>query len=361
VPARRLLLLGLALSVFFPLGACQRSGPVTREELHVFGSITDVEIRGTDTAHAEAAIAEASAMLNQREREWHPWKPSDLTRINAAFRAGQSVQAPPSIINLLRRSQNYAVSSSGLFDPGVGGLVELWGFHTSTFPVTTPVPTLDQVAEWLRTHPSVLDVSIQGDRLYSRNPAVQLDFDAVAEGAATSEIIAIFQRRGIKHALIGLGGDMMALGDGDGDGVPWVVGMKDPYGGALGSVELGDNEAFYTSGNYNKFREAANGARWGHILDPRTGMPARGAAATAVLVNDPILADAASTALMAGGPAGFARIVKQMKLGCALMVTEENELLITRAMRARMQFLRDPVALGAAVDSGADCRLQKGG
>lgn len=348
MPRRALLLIGLCL-----LAACQRSGPVTSEQLHVFGSVADIEIRGSSPAVAEAAIAEASARLVQREREWHAWKPSDLTRINAAFRVGQSAPAPASIIEMVRRSQEFAVSSDGLLDPSVGGLVELWGFHTSEFPVTTPSPSLEQVQGWVRARPRIRDVRIEGDRLASRNPAVQLDFNAIAEGAAAAEIDTIFRRRGIRHALISLGGDVLALGDGQGR--PWQVGMKDPYGGALGMVELGDREAFFNSGNYNKFRQAANGGRWGHILDPRTGMPARGAAATAVLANDPVLADAASTALMAAGPAGFRRIVTQMKIGCALMVTEENELLITRGMRARMQFLREPVSLGDPIDLGPGC------
>lgn len=335
------------------LTSCERGGPATRETLHVFGGITEIEIRGSDPAVAEAAIAEASARLSLREREWHAWKPSDLTRINAAFRIGQSAQAPASIIDLVRRSQKFAVASDGLFDPAVGGLVELWGFHTSDFPVRTPAPTLDQVNTWVRAHPRILEVRIEGDRLLSANPAVQLDFDAIAEGAAAAEILTIFRKRGIQHALISLGGDVAALGDGDGR--PWQVGMRDPYGGALGSVQLGDNESFFISGNYNKFRNTSAGSRWGHILDPRSGMPARGSAATAVLTDDPLLADAASTALMAAGPAGFERLVKQMKLGCALMVTEENELLITRGMRTRMSFLREPVALGNPINTGSSC------
>lgn len=342
-----LLALGLGLS------ACDRGGPVTREQLHVFGGTTDIEIRGAPADVAQAAIADAAARLNQREREWHAWQPSDLTRINAAFRAGQPAAAPASVRDLVALSQKFAVSSDGLFDPAIGGLVEMWGFHTSQFPVQTPPPSLDQVTAWLTRHPRILDVGIEGDTLFSRNPAVQLDFDAIAEGAAAAEVMEVFSKHGVRHALISLGGDVSALGDGNGQ--PWVVGMRDPYGGVLGSVELGDHEAFFSSGSYNKFRQTPGGGRWGHILDPRSGMPARGAAATAVLSNDPVLADAASTALMAAGPAGFEHVVTQMKLGCALMVTEENELLVTRGMRARMTLLREPVALGAALDTGPNC------
>lgn len=344
--------LSLILAVLL-LAACQRHGDAVQEKLQVFGSETDIEVRGSPRDEAMLAIADASQLLTQREREWHAWETSDLTRINAALRDGQTVQAPPSIIAMLGRAKALVRSSDGLFDPAVGGLVELWGFHTSEFPVRTPPPTLAQIEQW-RTQPAHLSqLRIDGDRLRTANRGLQLDFNAIAEGMATEEVAQRFRQRGIRHALIGMGGDVYAVGDGDGE--PWQVGMKDPYGGALGWVELGDGEAFYNSGNYNKFREGTDGARWGHILDPRTGMPARGAAAAAVLHRDPVLADAASTALMVGGPASFERIARQMKLGCALMVTEENELLITTALRKRMQFIREPIALGEPLDLGPEC------
>lgn len=323
------------------------------ERLQVYGAATDVEIRGTSRDRAEAAIAEIGANLRQREKEWHAWQPSDLTRINAAFAAGRSAPAPDSVVSLLRRSQALARDSDGLFDPAVGGLVEMWGFHTLELPIRSPEPTPPQIQQWLQAHPSVLDVEVHDRVLSSRNPAVQLDFDALSEGASEQIAIGILRRHGIAHALITMGNDYTSLGNGSGEA--WTVELKDPFGGTLGSIDLADTEALFTSGNYNKFRDAPNGGRWGHVLDPRTGYPARGAAAVAVLHADPILADAASTTLMAGGPAEFAHLASKLKLGCAMMVTEENELLITRGMQARMHFQRDPIPLGAPLDLGPAC------
>ena len=40
----------------------------------------------------------------------------------------------------------------------------------------------------------------------------------------------------------------------------------------------------------------------------------------------------------------------------ALMVTDENEMLVTSAMAARVALDRDPVALGPPIDLGPDCR-----
>lgn len=349
---RTLILLAAALL----LGACSRGTAPRVETLHVFGSTTEIELRGATPEQSQAALAEISVLLNQRHREWHAWEPSDLTRINAALAAGRTAAAPASVLDLIERARPLSDASEGLFDPAIGGLIGAWGFHTSSYPVLTPPPSPEVLAAWRDHRPRLADVTVRGQQVGSRNPHVQLDFGALAEGVAAAESIEILVRHRIRHALIGMGGDVVALGDGD--GTPWRVGLRDPFGGVLGSVELGDGEALFSTGNYNKFRESPSGARWSHILDPRTGYPARGAAAVVVLDDDPVRADAAATALFVAGPAGFERLARRMRLGCVLMVTEENEILVTVAMKARVQLLRDPVPLGAPLDLGSGCQAR---
>lgn len=342
------------LAVALALGAgCGREEPVRMERLYVFGTLADVEIRGAETTQSTAALAEVSALLTQRQAEWHAWEPSDLTRINRALAAGEPAVAPPSVIELIARSRPLEAASEGLFDPAVGGLVSAWGFHTSTFPVLTAPPGEAWLQRWREARPRLDQVRVDGNLVSSANPAVQLDFGAIAEGLAAEAILEVLARHGIRHALVSLGGDVVALGDGNGR--PWRVGLQDPFGGVLGSVRLDDHEALFSTGNYNKFRESPTGARWGHVLDPRTGRPARGAAAVVVLHRDPVRADAGATALFVAGPSGFERTTRRLGLGCVLMVTEENEMLVTAAMKARVDLLRNPVSLGPPLDLGPGC------
>jgi thiamine biosynthesis lipoprotein len=340
------------------LSACAPGSTARIEQLHVFGSIAQIEIRGAGEAQVDAAIADTAALLNQLHGEWHAWEPSDLTRINAAFAAGESAEAPPSVLALVARAQPLAEATDGLLDPAIGGLIAAWGFHTSSFPVHSPAPGDRALAEWRSATPAISNVSVDGNRLTSSNPRVQLDFGAIAEGAAAEAVIAVLRRHGIRHALVNLGGDVVALGDGDGK--PWQVGIRDPFGGVLGGVTLADGEGLFSTGNYNKFRESPSGARWGHILDPRTGHPARGAAAVVVLHPDPVLADAGATALFVAGPSGFERLARRLGLGCAMMVTEENEMLVTAAMKSRLELVREPVSLGAPLALGPACRAASG-
>lgn len=346
--ARRRRLAALLLAC---LAACAPGERV--ETLHVFGSLAEIRLRGADPDEAQAALVELSAALNQRHREWHAWEPSDVTRINAAFAAGEPAEAPPSVIDLVERAKPLSLASGGLFDPAIGGLIEAWGFHTSQFPILSPPPGDDALRDWLAHRPRITGVRVEGTRLRADNPRTQLDFGAMAEGVAAGMVLDILHRHGVHDALVNLGGDVVAaVGEG---GRPWRVELRDPFGGVLGGVELGDGEALFSTGNYNKFRVSQAGARQGHILDPRTAQPARGAAAAVVLHPDPVLADAAASALFVAGPSGFADLARRMGLGCALMVTDENEILVTTAMKARVVLLRDPVPLGAPVDLGPSC------
>jgi thiamine biosynthesis lipoprotein len=335
------------------LAGCREEPALQRETLYVFGGEATIDLQGVPPPQAQAALAELSEVFNRWHRDWHAWEPGALTALNAAIARGEQSVPPASIRELILRSQPLSIRSDGLFDPAVGGLMALWGFHTSDFPVTTPLPTQARIDAWRAGRPSIADVVVEGDTVWSHNPAVQLDFGGIAEGIAAEEAARILARHGVSNALLSLGGDLYALGDAGGR--PWRVGIRDPYGGVLAGVELRDGEALFASGNYNKFREAPSGARWSHVLDPRSGQPVHGSAAVAVLHRDPVLADIAATALMVGGPARFADLLQRLDVRCAVLVTEENEMMVTAAMDARLTLQREPVRLGPPLGPPGPC------
>jgi thiamine biosynthesis lipoprotein len=150
---------------------------------------------------------------------------------------------------------------------------------------------------------------------------------------AAREIAALLRAHGIRDALVALGGDVHALGALGAR--PWRVALRDPAGGALGVVELGDGESLYASGGYQRFREESGG-RAPHVLDPRSGHPAEGASAAAVLALDPVLADAAATALLVAGPAEWRGVAARMGIACALLVDDAGTVHATRALAARV-------------------------
>lgn len=350
IPARAAsLTIALAL-----VAGCKRAPEPFRERLLVFGSEAELSISGVPAEQANRAIEQIAELMAVRNREWHAWEPSDLTRINAAFARGVPAPAPESVRRLIRLSQPLSRRSGGAFDPAIGGLIELWGFHTSDYPIRTAPPSAAEVMVWRARDPHISEIAILDDgTIASNNPAVQLDFGAIAEGAAAQEIAELLSRVGVANALITLGGDVLAMGDNAGRA--WQVAIADPAGGILAGVSLDSGEALFTSGDYSKYRLLADGMRAAHILDPRTGEPARGTATAVVLHPDPVVADVAATALMVAGPSGFAAMAKQLGLRCAMLLSDDDTLWSTSAMRARVHLLRQPAKQAPTLDLGARC------
>ncbi|MDZ7642777.1 MAG: FAD:protein FMN transferase [Woeseiaceae bacterium] len=93
-----------------------------------------------------------------------------------------------------------------------------------------------------------------------------------------------------------------------------------------------------TSGNYERYFEY-EGRRYAHVLDPRTGYPATGTASVTVVHRDPVLADAAATALLVGGVDDFDALCARLGLEQALLITAGGDVRLTPALAARVHWL----------------------
>jgi thiamine biosynthesis lipoprotein len=96
----------------------------------------------------------------------------------------------------------------------------------------------------------------------------------------------------------------------------------------------------FTSGDYERFFEF-EGKHYHHILDPRTGYPARGTRSVTVLTEDAALADAASTALFIAGPELWPEIAQQMDIQHVMLIADDNKIYLTQAMAERIELFTD--------------------
>ena len=117
----------------------------------------------------------------------------------------------------------------------------------------------------------------------------------------------------------------------------------DPHrDGVIAGVELHSGEVVFTSGGYERGFEW-DGVRYHHLLDPRTGQPARATASFTVIHGDPVVADAAVTALFVAGD-DWPRIAAQLGIALALRIRPDGAAEATPAMAARLE-LRAGIAL----------------
>lgn len=317
------------------LAACSPPPPV-QQQSYVFGTLVEVSVVDAPEAAAQAAIAAVLAHFDQLHRQLHAWQPSELSRLNAALAQGKPATVTPELAAMLEEAQRLAAQSQELFDPAIGGLIALWGFHADT--PQGRVPDAGAIADWVRRQPRMADLVIRGNTVSSANPAVQLDLGGYAKGRALDDAVAILRQHGIRNALVNIGGNVIALGR-HGER-PWRVGIQHPRKpGTLATLDLADGEAIGTSGDYQRYFEAG-GKRYSHLIDPRTGYPAAGMQSVTILVagaHAGTRSDALSKPLFIGGPAGLADTASRLGIADWLAVDAAGRRLVSPAMQARLR------------------------
>jgi thiamine biosynthesis lipoprotein len=243
-----------------------------------------------------------------------------------------------SLVELLRQSQSYSEQSDGMFNPAIGQLIGLWGFHSDE-PPGGPPPDSEAIQSLLEAAPSMQDIRFDKEKVSSTNPRVEIDLGAFAKGYALNLAIDKLKTFGIDNAIVNAGGDLCVSGQ-HGER-PWAIGIRHPMGeGVIASVAVSNGECVLTSGNYERYREY-EGIRYAHILDPRSGYPVEHVASATVISKDGGLADAAATALSVAGPKEWQRISQQMGLTQVMLVDEKGRVHITPQMRERIELQKE--------------------
>jgi len=329
---RRLLFLLLSALL---LAGCDRA-QVWHRESYVFGTRVEVAVWGDDEASAGRAMAAVLREFDRMHRAYHAWEPSELSALNEAIARGEKATVSPELAAMLTEAQTLAATGEQLFDPALGKLIGLWGFHTDTFEPRLPDPAA--VKALLASAPDMTDVHIEGQTVWSDNPDVQLDLGGYAKGFALDRAAQILRGEGVTNALINIGGNVMALGK-KGDR-PWQIGIQHPRAPTpIAALALYDGEAIGTSGDYQRYFEL-DGRRYSHLLDPRTGEPATGTQAVTVLVTPQpgagVLSDVASKPIFIAGDQ-WRGMARRFGLDHVLRVDAQGRIEVTRAMGARMQ------------------------
>lgn len=329
----------LALLLAVVLTACARD-TAHHEESFVFGTRVEITTWGVPEAKARDAVGAVLREFDRMHRAYHGWQPSELTTLNEALARGETATVSPELVGMLVEAKALAAKGGQLFDPAIGKLVGLWGFHRDQFEPVTPDP--EALRAVVAAHPTMEDLSIEGTHVSSRNRMVQLDLGGYAKGWALDRAAEILRAHGVANALVNIGGNVLALGT-KGE-QPWKVGIQHPRtAGALAALPLKDGEAIGTSGDYQRFFER-DGKRFCHLIDPRTGSPATETRSLTILVTARpragTLSDAASKPAFIDG-AHWRERVAAYGIDHALRVDADGHIAVTRALAQRIEWLGD--------------------
>ena len=197
-------------------------------------------------------------------------------------------------------AQKAAQFSDGYFDPTISPIVAAWGFSYKSGDSITP-----QLIDSLKQLVDYRNIRIEDGKVVKKNPAIQLDFNAIAQGYTSDLIASFLESRGIKNYLVDTGGEIMAKGAKP-DGKPWIVGIEKPAKNWDSEQEVHicidlRDKGLVTSGSTRKYVER-NGKRYSHCINPKTGYPVEHNVLSAtVLAENSVWADALASICMVMG------------------------------------------------------------
>jgi len=311
--------------------------PVSRQSF-CFDTVCEISVYETagdmDEKETGKLIDEAFKLCGEYEDLFsRTRKGSDIYRINHA--EGERVYCDKRTLEVIKKGIYFGEISEGRFDISIGRLTELWDFHADD-PV---LPAEEEIREAL-AHMDYRKIELseegkedgepsedkkqaekpdRGGWVRLSDPQMMLDLGGLAKGYAADRVYDFLKERGVKSAVINLGGNVECLGEkpAEGGGLPFKIGIETPYSDRSEiseTLELRDETAV-TSGVYERFFEAG-GKKYHHILDPSTGYPCETDLLSATIVSESgnsCDADALSTICLMLGKEGAEEFLRNLK------------------------------------------------
>jgi thiamine biosynthesis lipoprotein len=220
---------------------------------------------------------------------------SEISFINRRA-AEASAPVEDSLFNLLLLCLRLYQETGGAFDITSGPLSRCWGFLRRQGRIPTP-DEIEKAKELVGCDNLLFDRESRAIRF--ARPGVEINLGSIGKGYALDRIAVIMRERS-RMALLSAGSSSIRAIGGGKNG--WTVGVRHPRNmeRRLAIVRLRD-AALSTSGAEEQFFEYG-GKRYGHIIDPRSGMPADRVESVSVIARSAALTDALATAFYVGGP-----------------------------------------------------------
>lgn len=271
-----------------------RQGELWRGCFSAMAGPCEILMHGPGEPEARKALQAASTEAWRIEQRYSRYRSdSVVSRINAS--GGEPVEVDEECARLLDFADHLHRISNGAFDVTSGVLRRAW-----TFDGGNVVPSADRVRALL--------AFVGWDHVEWTAPRIRLprgmeiDFGGIGKEYAVDRVAEQLARSHAGGFLVNFGGDLRASGRRPG-GQPWTVAVESPgrAGEGIQQIEIASG-GLATSGDARRF-VMHEGRRYGHILDPRTGWPVRGAPrSVTVLAATCVEAGLLSTLAILHGP-----------------------------------------------------------
>ena len=348
---KKLLLPALALALL--LIACSSGQKVLAGNTFGLDTLVELKIYQYPNKDRDTLIDDTFDQMDQLENtlSMHV-EGSDIDRLNKS--AGV---APVTVSDLtyrvLKDSLFFSEKTDGLFDITTGPLIDLWA-------IDPPDGHYPSQAELDATLPLIDYHKIQfmdDNQIELADKGMVVNLGAIAKGTIADELKSYLISRGVKSALINLGGNVLALGSKP-DGSSFVVGIQDPdspLGNYLLSIKIAD-ESVVSSGDYERFF-VYNGKVYHHILNPKTGFPAdTNIKQVTIVTANSQKADGLSTSVLLLGVQKGIQLIESLEGVEAILITKDHFVYFTEGLRDRYETQEDLIKNYTITDQLSDLK-----
>lgn len=229
---------------------------------------------------------------------------------------------------LLSEGLDITKESDGAFDIAIAPLTSLWDF-------TAEDPRVPDDAAIQKALPlcSSDGVTIDGQDITLPSDDIQFDVGAIAKGYIADRLKDFLMKKGVKSAIINLGGNVLCIGSKP-DGTPFKIGIQKPFADRNETEAVMDitGKSVVSSGIYERcFKQ--DGKLYHHILNPQTGYPYDNGLISVTIISDQSVdGDALSTTCFALGLEDGLKFAEKKGVQ-AVFITEDYELHYTDGFR----------------------------
>jgi len=255
---------------------------------------------------------------------------TELVRLSHTSGSGRAVKVSDELWTVLERAQVLAERTDGAFDVTCGPLTSMWrrARRKHEMPAPDLIAEMTSRVGWKKMR---LDEKAHTVELLA--PEMRLDVGSIGKGYACDEALKVLRNGGCPRAMVAGSGDISA-GDPPPGRKGWrieIVGLDldDALSSPLPVVVEIANAAVATSGDRTQ-RLDANGKRYSHILDPRTGQPLTDHGLVSVIACDGLTAGI-STASSVIGPREALKLAAEWKAAIRIQRAPEGKAEITES------------------------------
>ncbi len=168
---------------------------------------------------------------------------------------------------IVKKGLEYSKKSDGRFDIAIEPVSSLWDFT-----VKKPTVPDEQKIEKALAYVDYQKIALDDQKLTFQMPGMGIDLGGIAKGFIADELKAYLEKKGVKSAVIDLGGNVLCIGKKD-PKTPFHIGIQQPFADrneTIAAVSV-DGLSIVSSGIYERYFKTEDGTLYHHILNPKTG------------------------------------------------------------------------------------------